>query len=636
MHALCAGLAWRVFKIALTFSEMDMNHLTLLRLVHVALQSTPYVVIYTQVYIVEFNVNPIQVVSLVVSILSSALVITSFNVGKLTSSISNKKTGIFCFDYHECVSTILMAIGTSFVLAARLVTIALMASQQGLWVCLPLVFHFSIMISIFGYKSFRYFTKSQNISLISLFFQIVYCVSMSWYNVLDWVQDSIHCFMCVNIGFYSLMLVENVVFLSFWLIGSDLDGTIKLITFVGVLCTFIVGLIVKFVGCSSLSEKLNRIESLHPGPCTTLSAAQIHEVGSSSRNETSSYEDNDLVSIIQAVVKARSQDKILQIARTPVAGNKDAWNFQQNGFFDAIYAYEDDLLDVSRNQFAPSRNETRGIPQRLSSDKDLKQVQVLRANQIPMDGVDYNKDFTDFCEENSFVAPYFKADKMNIFPGKNDRHPDDLSHNIYDIKVRTRGISEIVLDPQNIQNYESETGLERTLLNSAATLPTPVHRQQSLQCRSHMYRHSFINVAYQHRQPDQSLSSSSSTLTYETNFTDFTQSLSCTTKTSGDAWKIRRENCEISDSTSMNTSNKIDLYDSTWKSEYEKDDFYSKRTQVSPEHSSLSSIHLPSSLAATSWSQDFEPFITSGQSGGNEARTCNRSPCRSQCYKCPL
>ncbi|XP_012941822.1 uncharacterized protein LOC106012684 [Aplysia californica] len=309
LHAVNLGYLWRIFKLILCFSEFELKQLILIRLVHVAFQSSPYVVLYTELFVGAQKINVIQSLSLMTSVVSSALAITAYNLRrKLNTDSWTNKISDSTTNSRAYTAIVMTIVGTLLVISPRFMCISFMAVQTSWWVAVPICAHFIFMLTTSILFSKR--RKPNKRTCDGMCSAFLFHTGMSILNCLDLVDDHIDRVMCRYVGFYSLFLIENIVLLSFWLLGSDLPYVSKLIIVIGILTCFIVGLIAKFVGCNLLQDTQpqaygNDVTSL--ATVTTASTSNMAEnlTFSSDTTVQSSVNDNDLISIIQATLHSR-------------------------------------------------------------------------------------------------------------------------------------------------------------------------------------------------------------------------------------------------------------------------------------------------------------------------------------------
>ncbi|GFR68430.1 XK-related protein [Elysia marginata] len=342
-HACGAGLLWRAFRLELIFSAQDLKHLNALRLVHVCLQSSVYVTLYARLFTVGSKINAIQTASLIVSTLSSAIALTSFSLGKQLSACA-------CEDGHSsdklssirrCVYLLLGFVGTTLVYGVRLVSIALMASRQGLWVFLPLLFHFSVMFIVYSCRHSQEWKSGHK----PLWMQAILYAGLAWLSVLDLGHDKTPSVTCKNVSLSSLFLVENIVMLSIWLLDSSLASAGKLFIFVGIITVFIVGLIAKFAVYASLAEMRSESSDSESVSYCNMNTTTSSLAGCDTRDgrnprswKHQSLEScEDLISIIQAAAvrggsKSKTSREIEKSLNSKYASLKTRQSYDETSF----------------------------------------------------------------------------------------------------------------------------------------------------------------------------------------------------------------------------------------------------------------------------------------------------------------
>ena len=444
LHACGTGLLWRAFKLVLIFSESDLKHLNYLRMVHVGLQSSPYVTLYIRFFVVGSKINAIQALSLVVSIVSSSLALTAFNLGKHFTSYTNKEQPtVENSFFRQCSLLVATTVGTTFVYGVRLISIALMASQQGFWVFLPLALHFLVMVSMYGFQLF----KEGNLRYKTLCSQVLHSAGMAWLNVLDFVQDSIPSMKCRYVGFGSLYLVENIIMLSFWLLDSNLSSMSKLFMITGILTIFIIGLIAKFLAYDSLNDKHTKSGSDDSGSapyrqiCTNI--ATLPHSTRDSQSEVgrghSNYDNmDDLISIIQTAVQARSQSNISGVLFRNGTSECETCRIHSP----RVHQSQDEKLfhsDIC--SISGSCSETQEFSQSQCSQSRHK-IHTLKPFYSH-----YSLIFNDKDNSDTLLSSHYLHNREKSLVYQRNNHSEETS---------MRQASEILLDPSNINHPEWE------------------------------------------------------------------------------------------------------------------------------------------------------------------------------------
>ena len=459
LHTCCAGLLWRAFKLVLIFSELDLKHLILLRLVHVSLQSAPYLTFYVRFYTIGSKINVIQAVSLVISTVSSAVALTSFSLSnQLPSYAHEERLVIETQSVRQCVPIMAAAVGTTFIYGVRLVSIALMASQQGFWVFLPLALHFTCMIIICRY---RYFHRRKS-SSDPLYLQTTYVVGLSWLNILDLVHDNTSLAACSYVGFSSLFLVENIIMLAFWLFGSSVGSVIKLFTFVGILAVFVVGLIVKYAAYNSLPDCLPKPDP-HESDCgsccnTCTTTETSHNIGEEAQNPrgkdyTRGGDHRDLISIIQAAVHGGAQSDTPRDGHTSETSVRRTLRVHTPN---AYYCVNDASTTLHFDNCAISHS--RGQAMALSNIQHTQSHLASHNIQQTLNTSDMNKRFEDNKDNARQICEVTPSSSLYLH-GRNGFHLHQrISQEGSSKDSTSTHVSEILLDPSRINNPRLRTG----------------------------------------------------------------------------------------------------------------------------------------------------------------------------------
>ncbi|RUS86940.1 hypothetical protein EGW08_005265 [Elysia chlorotica] len=472
LHACGMGLLWRAFKLVLAFSESDLKHLNFLHMVHVGLQSSVYVTLYIRFFTIGSKINFIQALSLLVSTVSSSLALTSFNLGNNFSLYSDEEAHtVENSPSHLYIRLAVASVGTTLVYGVRLISIALMASQQGLWTLLPLVFHFLVMALIYGFKR----SKARDFQYRTICLHILHSAGMAWLNVLDLAQDHKPSMKCTYVGFGSLHLVENIVMLSFWMFESSLGSMSKLFMVTGILAVFIVGLIAKFMAYDACNDKHYKLYKPQTNHLYSVSYCNICTTVVTSPNRAINQTPNqicrgnpycanghgdDLISIIQTARSKNDNSGVLHInlkseLDTSATDSPSTHQYLDDG------SLHGDICPTIR-----SYNKAQDLSQ---SQTDLKvNYQMLKSFHSRDNVICSNNKRSDQRYADLSLSSHHSQDQ-NITHNRRMNHSEDM---------RVRQVSEILLDPGKINHPEWDTELR-----AASSFLNPT--LQDLACKHH-------------------------------------------------------------------------------------------------------------------------------------------------------
>lgn len=313
-HLFFVGFIWRIFKFVVFHSKHNAKDFAIIRLIHVALQSSPFFVIYSSIFIKDRHIGIMQALSLIVSILSIVLAVTQYHLrlhfikedamaSDESAGPDNEKTVIM--NSRVCFAIFSIYVGTFFVLSSRLVSMAMMASQEPFWMFLPLGCHFLILCVIFIGFSSRSKSKSHALPK-DVAIHVLWGVFMSILHCYDLIRDNVARVMCKYVGFFTVILIENIVFLSFWLLRYDLEYIPKLISVVFILTAFIFGLVIRFSGLNMLSDP--KIGQKTDNTLSKTVVLTISNISASVPQTNPKNHYDDFVSIVQASLNRRHSE----------------------------------------------------------------------------------------------------------------------------------------------------------------------------------------------------------------------------------------------------------------------------------------------------------------------------------------
>lgn len=242
LHSCQLGLIWRCLKLLILYDESDWKEYLALRLIHTALQSLPFVVTMGY-YMFSFDVFDAEsVCALLVFILSSAIALATFNLGK------------YLFDSDEFlewkvrarkpVGISLLVFGTFLMLISRCGSFILMTTVLQYWIAVPVGGHFLVYFLITA----MYSCCSNGCSLQ----RQIKIILLSYLHIFDLVDVEETKISCRNVFYYSAVVVENVTMTAIWMVMFVGDDRFKLGIVSLIIVTFIFGVILKSSSCGCI------------------------------------------------------------------------------------------------------------------------------------------------------------------------------------------------------------------------------------------------------------------------------------------------------------------------------------------------------------------------------------------------
>ena len=241
-HSFQLGIVWRALKLLILFDHKDWQDYLNMRLFHTGFQSLPFCIVLTCSMFVNETKAALDVVTIVLTLISASISFTTYRTGNILYETDTSDNRHFSVKKHICI--VFLSISTFSVLLSRYASIVLFAVVQPLWIILPLSFHYLINLCIEVCK-----LKCNEDNTLC---KVAIAVYKSFVNIFDMVGRDYTGVKCSYVLFYSLMLIENLVFSSYWMLTSSFDERFKLLAVLIILMCFIVGLIVKFASCGCI------------------------------------------------------------------------------------------------------------------------------------------------------------------------------------------------------------------------------------------------------------------------------------------------------------------------------------------------------------------------------------------------
>lgn len=254
LHVVQLGLAWRVIRLIHRYEKRNLFHLGILRLVHVSLQTFPYVIIVGRP-LASGSVppQPLAVSSLVVSLTSSAVALCAYALRHhLHESLLMDIVKLRTSKLRRYLGTLLLLTGTLLCLATRLAALVLMAAEYSFWACVLPSVHLAAFLTI--HFLFLRRKMCQKLRRTPVWELVLAGVGLSYLQVFDLVEVGFRSLQCRYVAFYAAMLVENVVMMALWLLFSPVEYIAKLLVVVGLLVIFLCALVVKFTSCGLVAD----------------------------------------------------------------------------------------------------------------------------------------------------------------------------------------------------------------------------------------------------------------------------------------------------------------------------------------------------------------------------------------------
>ena len=252
LHFCQMGLIWRCLKLFMLYDEKDWKEFLTLRVLHTTLQSLPYVIAKGVLMLKYSDNSAMSFASLTVTILSSSLVLSMFNLGPILFESDE------FLDYkarrRKPFGILFVMFGTLLILLSRCSSILLMASILPIWVSIPLGTHF--LLYVFSSTLYKKYNGKLNIK--SFFVNITH----SYLALFDVVISEFHKIECRYVLYYTFILVENIVMTALWMIMSNENYVFKLSLVVIILTSFIFGIILKCCSCGYVQPDFDSDEPI--------------------------------------------------------------------------------------------------------------------------------------------------------------------------------------------------------------------------------------------------------------------------------------------------------------------------------------------------------------------------------------
>lgn len=249
-HSFQLGIIWRSLKLLILFDKKDWQDYIKMRLFHSGFQSIPFSLVLAFSMFVMRTSSGLDIFTIVLSLVSASVSLTIFRVSNVidaseeTDSDDEDKASKKCNEIRKHVGVIFLVFSTTSVIFSRCASIVLFTVVQPYWVALPLFLHF-----VFHLIKASIRLKCNDDKILTKILKAIYT---SFVNIFDMVGRDYTGVKCSYVFYYTIMLIENLVFSFYWMLTSDMEERSKLYAVLVVLLCFIVGMIVKFTSCGCI------------------------------------------------------------------------------------------------------------------------------------------------------------------------------------------------------------------------------------------------------------------------------------------------------------------------------------------------------------------------------------------------
>lgn len=241
-HSFQLGIVWRSLKLLILYDHKDWLDYLNMRLFHSGFQSLPFSMVLTYSMFVNASTTSLDIATVVVSLLSSAISLTMHRTGNIlfqSDDIEDRK-----YSVRKHIGVILLMLSTCSILVSRCSSLVLFTVVKPFWIAVPISLHFIVHIIIEVSR-----LKCADANILS---KVANSIYISFVNIYDMIGRDYTGVKCSYVLFYSVMLVENIVFSFYWMLTSVFDERFKLIAVLVILLCFIIGLFVKCTSCGCI------------------------------------------------------------------------------------------------------------------------------------------------------------------------------------------------------------------------------------------------------------------------------------------------------------------------------------------------------------------------------------------------
>lgn len=238
-HSFQLGIVWRSLKLLILYDHKDWKDYLNMRLFHTGFQSLPFCAVLTYTMFVNESKSALDITTIILSLISASVSLTTYRTANVIFEADDTESRQSSVKRH--IGIIFLILSTLVILISRYSSIVLFTVVQPFWIALPLSLHFIVHICIELSK-----LKCDDENILS---KVANAIYISFVNIFDMVGRDYSGVKCSYVLFYTVMLIENLVFSFYWMLTASFDERFKLFAVLLILLCFIVGLIVKFASC---------------------------------------------------------------------------------------------------------------------------------------------------------------------------------------------------------------------------------------------------------------------------------------------------------------------------------------------------------------------------------------------------
>lgn len=238
-HSFQLGIVWRSLKLLILYDHKDWVDYLNMRLFHTGFQSLPFCIVLTYSMFINQSKAALDIATIIFSLISASVSLTTYRTGNVIFENEDDESRQSIVKKHIGIAFLILS--TLSVLVSRYSSIVLFTVVQPFWIALPLSLHFFVHMCI---EISRVKCDSENVLS-----KVAKAIYTSFVNIFDMVGRDYSGVKCSYVLFYSVMLIENLVFSFYWMLTATFNERFKLFAVLLILLCFIVGLIVKFASC---------------------------------------------------------------------------------------------------------------------------------------------------------------------------------------------------------------------------------------------------------------------------------------------------------------------------------------------------------------------------------------------------
>ena len=240
-HTVQIGIVWRAMKLFLKYDGKEWSDFLQMRLFHCGFQSIPFFIVLTYSMFVHSDPQAVSIISVIISVVSASVAFATYRTEKeLYDSEEFDRTK----RVRKIIGMVFLTFSYVLVLFSRCSSIVLFSVVQPAWIALPLSVHLLVHVAI-GLCRINRNQNSMSTFIISVFYK-------SFVNIFEKVGKGYTGVKCSYVFYYSMLLVEDLVLVFYWMLAADYGERLKLMTTVVVLVSFVIGIIIKFASCGCI------------------------------------------------------------------------------------------------------------------------------------------------------------------------------------------------------------------------------------------------------------------------------------------------------------------------------------------------------------------------------------------------